>query len=128
MPCGSRHRRRAAMVIQANDAQTMRMVRLLISLSKLQDLLINEKRFWSRTLKSILSMSRKENFPVKVTSESRRSLRRWALVIVLALATITVSAPRKAAAQAESKSPGPFSAQPLAQQQASGTQEAVPST
>ena len=89
---------------------------------------MNEKRFWSRTLKSPLSKNRKQNSPVKITPEARRSPRLVLPVIVLALATITVSAPRYAAAQADSKSPSPISAQPLAQQQTSGTPAGVPST
>jgi polysaccharide biosynthesis/export protein len=89
---------------------------------------MNEKRFWSRTLKSPLSKNRKQNSPVKITPEARRSPRLVLPVIVLALATITVSAPRYAAAQADSKSPNPISAQPLAQQQTSGTPAGVPST
>jgi polysaccharide biosynthesis/export protein len=89
---------------------------------------MNEKRFWSRALKSALSKSRKANSPVKITPKRRRSPRLVLPVIVLALATITVSAPRHAAAQADSKSPSPISAQPLAQQQTSGTPEGVPST
>jgi polysaccharide biosynthesis/export protein len=89
---------------------------------------MNEKRFWSRTLKSPLSKNRKQNSPVKITPEARRSPRLVLPVIVLALATISVSAPRYAAAQADSKSPNPISAQPLAQQQTSGTPAGVPST
>jgi hypothetical protein len=115
------------MVIPANGAQTMRIVRLLISLSKLQDLLMNEKRFWSRTLKSSLSKSRKENSPVKITPEARRSPRLVLPVIVLALATITVSAPVRSR-PGRQQITAPISAQPLAQQQTSGTPEGVPST
>ena len=89
---------------------------------------MNEKRFWSRTLKSPLSKNRKQNSPVKITPEARRSPRLVLPVIVLALATISVSAPKYAAAQADSKSPNPISAQPLAQQQTSGTPAGVPST
>jgi len=89
---------------------------------------MNEKRFWSRTLKSPLSKNRKQNSPVKITPEARRSPRLVLPVIVLALATISVSAPKYAAAQADSKSPSPISAQPLAQQQTSGTPAGVPST
>jgi polysaccharide export outer membrane protein len=103
-------------------------VRSLISLSKLHDLLIDENRFWSGTLKSILSMSRKEDFPVKVTSEDSRGLRCVALAILLALASLAVSAPRYALAQTDSKVPGPFSAQPLTQQQSSGAPEAAPAS
>ena len=79
-------------------------------------------------MKSPLSKNRKQNSPVKITPEARRSPRLVLPVIVLALATISVSAPKYAAAQADSKSPSPISAQPLAQQQTSGTPAGVPST
>ena len=100
----------------------------MISLYGLQDLSISEKGFWSRTLKSPLSNGGKENFSVTITPKGWCSFRHAMLAIVLALAAVAVSAPRYAIAQADSKSPDPFSAQPLAQQQTTGTPEPLPSS
>ena len=79
-------------------------------------------------MKSPLSNGGKEHFSVTITPEGWCSFRHAMLAIVLALAAIAVSAPRYAIAQADSKSPDPFSAQPLAQQQTTGTPEALPSS
>ncbi len=79
-------------------------------------------------MKSSLSNSRTESYPVQIPLRGRRIIRCGLRVIVLVLATVAVTAPRYAAAQADSKSPDLFPAPSVPQQQTGGTPEGVPSS